>query len=49
LTPATTYPAVNERIIGTLTEIGVDFAQGYGIGRPRAFGIGMDRNLLNAG
>jgi len=41
--------AVNERIIGTLTEIGVDFAQGYGIGRPRAFGIGIDRNLLNAG
>ncbi|WP_082814706.1 EAL domain-containing protein [Collimonas fungivorans] len=41
--------AVNERIIGTLTEIGVDFAQGYGIGRPRAFGIGVDKNLLNAG
>jgi diguanylate cyclase (GGDEF)-like protein/PAS domain S-box-containing protein len=40
--------AVNERIIGTLTEIGVDFAQGYGIGRPHAFGIGTDRNLLKA-
>lgn len=33
---------VNERIIGTLTEIGVDFAQGYGIERPRAFGIGAN-------
>lgn len=40
--------AVNERIIGTLTEIGVDYAQGYGIGRPQAFGIGTDRNLLKA-
>jgi diguanylate cyclase (GGDEF)-like protein/PAS domain S-box-containing protein len=40
--------AVNERIIGTLTEIGVDFAQGYGIGRPQAFGIGTDKNLLRA-
>ncbi len=40
--------AVNERIIGTLTEIGVDFAQGYGIGRPQAFGIDTDKNLLKA-
>ncbi|WP_172656980.1 EAL domain-containing protein [Collimonas arenae] len=41
--------AVNERIIGTLTEIGVDFAQGYGIGRPEAFGLGADKSLLNTG
>jgi diguanylate cyclase (GGDEF)-like protein/PAS domain S-box-containing protein len=41
--------AVNERIIGTLTEIGVDFAQGYGIGRPRVFGIGTNKNLLKTG
>jgi EAL domain-containing protein (putative c-di-GMP-specific phosphodiesterase class I) len=30
--------AINERTIATLTEIGVDFAQGYGIGRPQPFG-----------
>ncbi|HWW07423.1 EAL domain-containing protein [Collimonas sp.] len=41
--------AVNERTIGILTEIGVDFAQGYGIGRPRVFGIGTNKNLLKAG
>jgi EAL domain-containing protein (putative c-di-GMP-specific phosphodiesterase class I) len=40
--------AVNERIIATLTEIGVDFAQGYGIGRPRAFGAGARKILLKA-
>ncbi|WP_230414369.1 EAL domain-containing protein [Collimonas silvisoli] len=40
--------AVNERIIATLTEIGVDFAQGYGIGRPRVFGLGSSKDLLKA-
>ncbi|WP_211451347.1 EAL domain-containing protein [Collimonas antrihumi] len=40
--------AVNERIISTLTEIGVDFAQGYGIERPRAFGVGASKILQNA-
>ncbi|SFA71184.1 PAS domain S-box-containing protein/diguanylate cyclase (GGDEF) domain-containing protein [Collimonas sp. OK607] len=41
--------AVNERIIGTLTEIGVDFAQGYGIGRPRAFGVETSKILQSVG
>ncbi|MFJ2986748.1 EAL domain-containing protein [Collimonas sp. NPDC087041] len=39
--------AVNERTIATLTEIGVDFAQGYGIGRPQPFGGAVGNRLLD--
>ncbi|AMP00324.1 diguanylate cyclase domain protein [Collimonas arenae] len=38
--------AVNERTIATLTEIGVDFAQGYGIGKPQPFGGAIDSGRI---
>ncbi len=34
----------NDAILGKLREIGVDYAQGYGIGRPQPFDELLDRS-----
>lgn len=39
---------LNERTIATLTEIGVDFVQGYGIGRPQPFDVAGNRSWHDA-